>query len=311
MKMPAPEISIRILNEEHADVLRDLLNQTLAPIPYSAPPDLEMTIAHLLDQKPPTVYPVRWQHNRVLGAWRAGRLIGFVNIATGLDSDSLHLPDYQPIGLLRFLALPKRDDLLEETAQKLLAAAEDAWRRAGVGFAKAFHISTGYPFFQAGAGLLPGEMADQFRILTAHGYRLVERYYGLRRKLDELMEEEAPMADLSLVHRGDTNDRLYEIYHRRAERIATARMVHAALDHVAPPQRIAYLTNIEIESPWRNRNIARWLLRRMINDATLEGYQEMLAHLRLDQHIALSLFTQQGFEELDYRGYILDKSFNA
>ncbi len=97
----------------------------------------------------------------------------------------------------------------------------------------------------------------------------------------------------------------------RAERIATARMVHAGLDHADPPQQIAYITNIKVDSPWRNRNIARWLLRRMINDATLEGRQEMLAHLRLNQHIALSLFTQQGFSELDYRGYTLDKSFDA
>lgn len=311
MNLPAPEISIRILNDDHVDALRDVLNRTLAAMPYSAPLDSAMTRTNLLDQEPPSIYPVRWQHNRVLGAWRAGALIGFVNIAVGLDAESLHLPDYEPIGLLRFLALSARDDLIEETAEKLLAAADDAWRRAGVGFAKAFQISTGYPAFQAGAGILPSEMADQFRILTAHGYRLTERYYGLRRTLGVLMEEEVPMADLSLVHRGDAEEWRYEVYHRRAERIATARMVHARLDHAEPAQQIAYVTDIKVDAPWRNRNIARWLLRRMINDATLEGRQEMLAHLRLNQHIALSLFTQQGFDELDYRGYTLDKSFDA
>lgn len=311
MNLPAPEISIRILNDDHVDALCDLLNQTLAVLPYSAPLNSEMTRTHLLDQEPPTAYPVRWQHNRVLGAWRAGQLIGFVNIGVGLDADSLHLPDYEPIGLLRFLALPTRDDLIEETARKLLAAADDAWRRAGVGFIKAFHISTGYPSFQAGAGLLPSEMADQFRILTANGYRLVDRYYALRRKLGELMEEEVPMADLSLVHRGDADERRYEVYHRRAERIAHACMVRVTLAQTETPLRVAYVTDIKVDSPWRNRNIARWLLRRMVNDATLEGYEEMLAHLRLNQHIAMSLFTQQGFDELDYRGYTLDKTFGA
>jgi len=92
------------------------------------------------------------------------------------------------------------------------------------------------------------------------------------------------------------------------ERIATARMVSAALDNTDPPLRVAYVVDIQVEPSWRNRNVARWLLRRMINDATLEGYQEMLAHLRLDQHIAMGLFTQQGFEELDYRGYTLEKT---
>ncbi len=308
MKPLEPEISVRMLDEDDVDSLREVLNPVLDAMPYSAPLDVQQALDQVLGQEPPTVYPVRWRRNRCLGAWRGGRLIGFADIAVGLDSDSRHLPDYQPLGLLRFLALPARTDLIEETVGELLAMADDVWRRAGVADIKAFHISTGYPSFQAGAGLLPGEMDAQFRFLTAHGYQLADRYYALRRVLGDLMEEEVPLADLSLVHRGDAADRRYEIYHRRAERIATARMVHAALDGAEPPLRVAYVADIQVEPSWRNRNVARWLLRRMINDATLEGYQEMLAHLRVDQPIAMGLFTQQGFGELDYRGYTLEKT---
>ena len=308
MKPLEPEISVRMLDEEDVESLREVLNPVLEAMPYSAPLDVEQALEQVLGQDPPTVYPVRWQRNRILGAWRGGRLIGFADMAVGLDADSHDRPDYQPLGLLRFLALPDREDLMAETVGKLLTLADDVWRRAGVVDIKAFHISTGYFSFQAGAGLLPGEMDDQFRALTGYGYQLADRYYALRRKLGELMEEEVPLADLSLVHRGDAADRRYEIYHRRAERIASARWVRAALDGADPPLRVAYVADIQVEPPWRNRNVARWLLRRMINDATLEGYQEMLAHLRLDQHIAMGLFTQQGFEELDYRGYTLEKT---
>jgi ribosomal protein S18 acetylase RimI-like enzyme len=308
MKPLEPEISVRMLTEDDVDSLRELLNSVLNAMPYSAPLDAQQALDQVLGQDPHAVFPIRWQRNRCLGAWRGGRLIGFADIAVGQDSDSRHLPDYQPLGLMRFLALPERADLLEETAGKLLTMADDVWRRAGVVDIKAFHISTGYPSFQAGAGLLPGEMETQFRFLTAHGYQLADRYYALRRVLGDMMEEEVPMADVSLVYRGDATDRRYEIYHRRAERIATARTVRAALDGAKPPLKIAYVTDIQVEPPRRNRNVARWLLRRMINDATLEGYQEMLAHLRVDQHLAMGLFTRMGFEELDYRGYTLEKT---
>ncbi|MCB0044625.1 MAG: GNAT family N-acetyltransferase [Caldilineaceae bacterium] len=305
-----PEITVRALLPTDASSLRDVLNANLLTVPYSAPFTLEMVEEQILQEDPPTVYPVRWQQNRILDAWRAGQLVGFADIAGGQDSASELLADYEPIGLLRFLALPAEPTLVDEAGEKLLRAAEGAWRSAGIGRVKAFHLSTGYPSVQAGAGLLAGEMADQFRLLTGHDYQLIARYYALRRRLQNLVEEEAPMADLSLVHRGDSRDRRYEIYRRRAERVAEARIVRAALDTMTPPRRIAHLTHIWVTPDWRHHNLGRWLLRRVLNDATLQEYDEVIAYAPVELHIARTLLVQQGFEELNYRGYVLEKTFH-
>ena len=58
----------------------------------------------LFGQAPPTMLPVRWQKHQLLGAWRAGSLMGLADVACGLDSNSPEEPDYRPIGLLRFLS---------------------------------------------------------------------------------------------------------------------------------------------------------------------------------------------------------------
>ena len=310
MRPIKPEITVRPLDEGDAASVRDVLNDNLVAIPYSAPFTLDMVVEQVLGEEPATVYPVRWRQNRCWGAWRAGQLVGFIDIATGQDSDSTQLADYEPIGLLRFLALPNDPALVTEVAEKLLRAAHQSWRSAGIGHVRAFHISTGYPSFQAGAGLLPSELAEQFRLLTSHGYHLTTRYYAFYRSLADLVEEEMPMADVSLVHRGDDGDRRYEVYRRRAERIGEARLVRAALDSASPPQKVAYLTNIWVAPDRRHHNVGRWLLRRMINDATLQGYAEMLAHVPLSRPIAITLLGQQGFVELNYRGYVLERSFD-
>jgi GNAT superfamily N-acetyltransferase len=304
-----PEISVRPLSLTDVEAVRSVVNENLVDIPYCAPFTRTMVEEQILGEQPATLYPVRWRQNRQLGAWRAGRLIGFIDIATGQDSDSTQLADHEPIGLLRFLALPTDASLSQETADKLLEAAHQSWRSAGIGYVRAFHISTGYLSFQAGAGMLPGEMTEQFRYLTGQGYQLTDRYYALNRQLGELVEEEVPMADLSIVHRGADGDRRYEVYRRRAERIGEARLVCAALENAVPPQHVVYLANIWVAPDWRHRNIGRWILRRMVNDATLEGYTEMLAHVPLNRSIIITLLAQQGFIELNYRGYVLEKSF--
>ena len=76
MKPLEPEISIRVLDEEDVESLREALNPVLAAMPYSAPLDEEEALEQVLNQDPPTVYPVRWQRNRCLGAWRGGRPSG-------------------------------------------------------------------------------------------------------------------------------------------------------------------------------------------------------------------------------------------
>jgi ribosomal protein S18 acetylase RimI-like enzyme len=72
-------------------------------------------------------------------------------------------------------------------------------------------------------------------------------------------------------------------------------------------ERIAYLPDIHISPQWRRQDIGKWLLRRLINDATLEGYRQMVVHIAHHAYAAMNLFVQQGFQELSYRGYTLDK----
>ncbi len=120
------------------------------------------------------------------------------------------------------MALPDRSELTAAVADALLQAAQNFWQETGVAFVKAFHISTGYPFFQAGAGILPGDWGDVVRVLTAAGFMLRERYYCFVRRLVALMEEVVPLADISLVFRGDWQDRRYEVYYRRVEMVARA-----------------------------------------------------------------------------------------
>ena len=71
----------------------------------------------------------------------------------------------------------------------------------------------------------------------------------------------------------------------------------------------ADLIHIEVNSRWCLRvNIARWWLRRMINDATLQGYPEMVVHVAHPYAALLNLLAQHGFQELNYRGYSLELS---
>jgi ribosomal protein S18 acetylase RimI-like enzyme len=55
-------------------------------------------------------------------------------------------------------------------------------------------------------------------------------------------------------------------------------------------------------------NIGKWLLRRVINDATLQGYQQILIHVAQNQQAVLNLLNQLGFIEENYRGYTLEKA---
>jgi ribosomal protein S18 acetylase RimI-like enzyme len=264
--------------------------------------------AEIFAADPPTVFPIRWQQHCRLGAWRAGQLVGFLDAAVGLDRDNLDLPDYHPLGLIRFLALPERADLVQEVAAALFDAVHRFWQETGVAYVKAFHLSTGYPSFQAGAGLLPGDWGEHFRILTLAGFQLRERYYCLYRLLDQPVEEVAPLADLSLVLRGSPVDRTYHIYYRRIDWVGHARMVRLATNAHDQRRPIAYMTDLVVEPRWRGQNVGKWLLRRLVNDATLQGDEHIVAHLAHHHHVAVNLLSQHGFQELGYRGYTFDKT---
>ena len=311
----APSLTVRPLAAEDGQGAAALIDQLLLRAPFSAPMNDADVAEHLFGQSPSTMLPVRWQQRQLLGAWRAGDLVGLADIATGLDSDSLSEPDYRPLGLLRFLALPPRADLVAEAADVLLGAAHQFWRSSGVGYVKAYHISTGYPCFQAGAGVLPGDWADQVRVLTERQFRFTQRYYLLARQLDHMVEETVPQGGLSLAFRGDAVDRRYQVFFRRTELIAEARLLQRQMQGAwqdteqATNQLVpfSYIAHWSVDDRWRNQKVGRWLLRRMVNDATQQGVAEIAVHLPLHQSAAMNLLAQHGFQELNYRGYSFEK----
>jgi GNAT superfamily N-acetyltransferase len=271
----------------------------------------EMALAQALRRHPHTVFPTRLQQNRCLGAWRAGQLIGAIDVAVGFDSDTLDQPDYSPIGLLRFLMLPARSELVSEAASALLNHAEEFWRSAGVGHVKAFHISTGYPAFQAGAGLLPGDWDEHVRVLTEQGYQFANRYYAVHRLLSDPVEEYLALAELGLVFRGTVDDRRYTVYRRRTEQIASARLVRAEVERDGVEQVVGLIPALYVDPHWRQRDLGKWLLSRMINDGLLQKYHELVAYISMEQNAAMNLLMQWGFEELHYRGYVLEKALTS
>jgi GNAT superfamily N-acetyltransferase len=203
--------------------------------------------------------------------------------------------------------LNQASENVDEVATALIERAEAFWRQAGVGYIKACHFSTGYANFQAGLGALPGEWADLIRVLTSHGYQFCERFYAMSRTLSEPIPELLPLADLNLVYNGAAYDRTYQLYQRIAW-VGMARVVRFCVAQAEGEQRLAKLLDLQIDPQWRGQNIGKWLLRRVINDATLQGYQQLLVHVPFSRHAAISLFNQQGFAELNYRGYTLEKT---
>lgn len=302
----APEVAVRPLRDTEKEPLRELLNHWLGRALYSTLLTDETLQKQVLQRNPGAVFSVRWQKNMLLGAWRAGQLVGAADIGIGLDSDRARLADYQSQGLMRFLALPERAELVTLVGQALLQAADRYWKTERAGYVQAFHMSTGYPVFQGGAGFLPSDWGDQFRILTEGGFQLAERHYLYSRMLERLMEETTPAADLSLNYQGGADDRRYTLYHRRSEQMGRARVVRAQ----TAAGGVAHLVSLEIDPPWRNRNIGQWLLRRLVNDATLAGFREMIAYVAMINRPAMNMLAQNGFQEVNYRGYVLEKSFN-
>jgi ribosomal protein S18 acetylase RimI-like enzyme len=114
---------------------------------------------------------------------------------------------------------------------------------------------------------------------------------------------------LSVAFRGTRLDRTYEIYFRRTAWVGRARSRVVVPDD-GGGEPFATLTQIEIDRHWRRQNIGRWLLRRVINDATAQGMTEIIIHVSHEYGAALNLFAEHGFEELDYRGYSLDQTLS-
>ncbi|MCB9159058.1 MAG: GNAT family N-acetyltransferase [Caldilineaceae bacterium] len=305
-----PDIAVRQLQLDDAEALLPLVNELLALAPFSRPMSVADVRTEILEPQPPTVMTVRWQDNACFGAWRGGALIGALDAAVGFDAATLELPEYRPLGLLRFLALPARADLVDTVMDQLLAAAVAYWRRQRVVDLRAFRLSTGYPSLQAGVGVLPGDWGEQFRQLTRCGFQLDERYFCLHRPVERPVEEYVSLAELSLVHRGRVDDRVFEIY-RRAERLARARLVRTTSMQDDRLQPVGLIADLHVEPNWRRHGLGRWLLARMINEATSQGLRELAAFVTMQHYAAMSLLSQYGFEELHYRGYTLESALKS
>lgn len=307
----APTLFVRPLTPMDIEAATPLVNQLLANSLYSRTLTPSEIQAYFFEAARGP-YPVRWQQRETLALLRVGELIGLLDAAVGLDSDSLDQPDYQPLGLLRWLALPDDADIAQEATVRLLAAAEAFWRQHRVGRVKAFHPSTGYPAWQAGIGLLPADWTETVRLLTAHEFRYTERYYCFARPLrSELFEEDTPQSALTLVMRGANHDRRYQLFFRRTELIAEARVVQCIVEQSAHTFAIAHIVHWEVDERWRNQNIGRWLLRRMVNDGVQQSLEQIIVFVRMHQAAAINLLAQHGFVEQAFRGYVMEKELRA
>ncbi len=306
-----PALTVRPLAEEEMDAARAFVNETLSIAPFTVPLDKAEVQAQWVREQPPTHYEMRWQRHQRLGAWRAGEMVGFLDAATGHDSDHLDAPEHPPHGIVRFLALTPREPLADEAYRLLMDAADDFWRLQGARELYAYPIGGGYRTFQAGAGILPGDWDTTVRRLTAHDWRFCRRYYALLRPSGAPVEEEYPAANLSLVQQRLAEGRAYRAYHRRVELVASAKLVGMNLDRTNTAARLAHIIDIHVDEDWRNRNVGKWLVRRLLNDAALQGYQEVLAFLPNTLPNAMALFMQQGFVEINYRGYTLERALGA
>jgi len=316
------EPQIRPLTIHDCMAAQKLLNIAYATMPYSRPLTLYEVQEQLLGRALWTHYPMQWREQVCLGAWQETELVGLIDIGVGFYRESysgnpqipheqniynhdLDLLGNRPIGILRNLTLP--DETAASTGAALLNAAHHFWQGAGVDQAGAFHPHTGYPPFQAGIGILSGDCRDLFQALAAAGYVLGARYYRLRRLLEEQIDETLPLADLQLVYQGSTDDRTYQLYWKRTQWIGQAHLFRTPLTIKGKLAQTAHIGQLHIDPTWRRQRIGKWLLHRLINDATLQGYSEMLIHIPHDQHATLSMLVQQGFQELNYRGYSLSK----
>lgn len=313
MTLPiTPRLAVRAMTANDIGAATHLLNICLASSVFSHTMTSAEVTEQLLVDAPSTILPMRWQKHVVLVALRVGETVGLVDVAVGLDSESQETPDYQPHGLLRFWVLPDEPAQIDACADALLTAAEEFWRRSGVGLVKAYHPSTGYPRWQGGLGLLPADWTEQIRLLTNNGFRYTDRYYCFVRVMrGDLFEESAPQTGLTLVFRGTNQDRRYQVFFRRTELIGEARVVQRTVQSEGRTLQISHIVHWEVDLRWRNQHIGRWMLRRMVNDAAQQSLDQMIVFVRMQQAAAINLLVHHGFVEHPYRGYVMEKALRT
>ncbi|RME62123.1 MAG: GNAT family N-acetyltransferase [Caldilineae bacterium] len=297
---------VRTLYPPDGRQIQGLLMAHLAATPYCSAMDEAQVQEQCFLPAPPGVHEVQWLRHQVLGAMVDERLIGFIHIGVGFDQETLHLVGRRPFGLLRFLALPQEYLSAGRTARLLLQAADDYWREQGVAWVRAFTLSTGYPAFQLGAGLLPAAWEDHLRWLTEAGYRLVERYYTMRFPLERLIMEPLPAVGCTFWPRSQGPERHYQLFDGETL-LGYARTLERTVMEPAEANPVAYLSDLGVAKAQREQGVDRWLLRRLINDATLRGCRDLVAHVNHRDRHRFTLFSGAGFEETATRGYTLEK----
>lgn len=299
----------RVLYPPDSHQMHELLAKALLRAPFSAPMDDGAIQTHCFQPEPPSFHQVRWLRRQIFGAFSEERLLGFVDVAVGFDHATQHLMGDRPVGLLRFLALPDAYTLSGPIARLLLQAAEGFWQEQSVRRVRAFSHSTGYPPFQLGTGLLPSDWEDHHRWLNEAGYRPVERFYALQLPLLRPVREEIPAGSYTLYPQNDRAGVRYQVYEGDEVRIAATRMEERQVLEPQAANPVAGIIELIVASAWRRKGIGRWLLRRMINDAHLRGNRSLVVFVGHSNRAGLSLCRQAGFEEMDYRGYTLEKQF--
>ena len=191
-------------------------------------------------------------------------------------------------------------------AKTLLTAADAFWLEKNVRRVRAFAPSLGYPAFQSGVGVLPGVWDEHLSWLSQAGYRLAERYYCLSYPLQRMVAEMLPEGSYTLRPQGLDEESAYQLFAGET-RVAIARLLNRQVIQPEGINPVAYLSHLEVAPKWRRKGIGRWMVRRLLNDAYLAGCQQLVVHVNHSDHGAVSLFSQVGFEDINYRGYTLEK----
>ncbi len=303
----SPALAVRPLHQDNRASLLPLLNHWIDQRPYTTQFTPQSVDRDIFAPTPATIHRIKWQQNHQFGVWLGEDLIGFVDVATGFMPE---MPlSSQVMGFLRFLALPwiqSHLSRIDEVGALLMVEAHRFWHKYGVRQVVAFDPRVGYPSFQAGSGVMPGEWSHHFRVLTEAGFQLDDRFYCLHRTNHHLLEETLPGLTLNLAPQGSDRDRHYGVY-KRVERVAQARLLYQEVDFPGGINPVGALVHFDVESEWRGKGVERWLLRRIINDATLQGYRRIVHHIHPNNQLTINLFTQSGFQELDFRGYVFTK----
>ncbi|MBX2997429.1 MAG: GNAT family N-acetyltransferase [Caldilineaceae bacterium] len=304
--MVKDQLVVRRVYASESRQMVELLHPWLARAPYSSAMDNIEVLDQCFQPAPTSIYETRWLQHDILGAWDGETLLGFIDVGTGYDQASLHLDGERPLGLLRFLAVPEEYFVANRVAKTLLAAADTFWAEANVRRIRAFTPTTGYPAFQSGCGILPGVWEEQLSWLSEAGYRLVERYYCLHYPLQRLVAETLPEGIYTFRPQGLDTESTYQLFVEDT-RVAMARLFKRQVIHPAGVNPIAYLSHFEVSPKWRRKGLGSWLIRRLLNDAYLTGCCQLVVHVNHSAHTAISLFSHVGFEDINYRGYMLEK----